>query len=262
MRLLFIAVLAAAITSQSANACSVTDEYQVPTNLELAAEADLILLAKVESGPTEISGRPDMAMTVTPVATLKGQLPSGPLVLPGMIAEPRFAVLSSPLQLEEAHPLAYIGGCTRYMFVKGATVLFFLSPAEKLYKGEVPAEMKGRLVPAGGPFSRWAEDVLSDTSPWVRATRIYVAASALPQDQQKTMLVAERDKLRAAGDQDSKVIADDIDRQLAGPNKPWNQRMEEEIEKMKKAGKDPFDEAAEALDAIADEMLEEKKKQK
>ena len=100
-----------------------------------------------------------------------------------------------------------------------------------------------------------------DTSPWVRATRIYVAASALPQDQQKGMLIAEREKLRAAGDQDSKVIADDIYRQLSGPNKPWNQRMDEEIEKMKKAG-DSFNEAAEALDEIADEMLEEKKKQK
>ena len=42
----------------------------------------------------------------------------------------------------------------------------------------------------------------------------------------------ERDALLRAGDQDSKVIAEDIDRQMKGPNKPWNQLMDEEIKKM------------------------------
>lgn len=229
---------ASILASPAAHACSVISSYRVPTNFELATDADLILLAKVESGTTEISGR-DMEMTVTPIVALKGQLPTGPIKLPGMIAEKRFAVMSNPLELEQAHPLAYIGGCTRYMFVKGATVLFFLKPAEKPFASEVPAAMRGRLMPAGGPFSRWAEDVPSDASVWVRAARIYVDAAALPKEQQKQRLMAERDKLRAAGDQDSKLIAEDIDRQLAGPNKPWNQLMEEEIKKMKARGEDP-----------------------
>lgn len=228
------------LLSSPAVACSVSDEYRVPTNLELTANADVILLAKVESGPTDIRG-PDTVMTVTPIEILKGQLSSDkPLKLPGSIAEPRFAILSAPLQLEEAHPLAYIGGCYRNMFVREATVLFFLTTAEKAFKGDVPEQVRGMLMPAGGPFSRWAEDVISPNSPWVRATRIYIKAEALPIAQQKALLTAERDKLRSIGDQESKIIADDVDRQLAGPNKPWNQRMQEEIKKMKDRGEDPL----------------------
>jgi hypothetical protein len=240
LRLIGLAACVAALISQPALACSVSDDYRVPTNLELAADAELVFLAEVESGSTEIAG-PDMEMTVKPIAALKGQLPAGPIKLPGMIAEKRFAVLSNPLELEQAHPLAYIGGCTRYMFVKGSTVLFFVTPAEKAFDRELPAELRGRLVAAGGPFSRWAEDVQSEDSPWVRATKIYIAAATLPKEQQKPMLVSERDKLRAAGDQDSKLIADDIDRQLAGPNKAWNQLMDEEIKKMKDRGEDPLE---------------------
>ena len=244
MTLRLLPLLAAAFALACAApgvACSVDDSYRVPTNFELAADAEIILLARIESGTTEITG-PDMAMTVTPLELIKGALPLGaPLTLPGAIAAPRFSVLSNPLELEQAHPLAYIGGCTRYMFVRGATVLFFLTSAEKAFEGkDVPAEMRGTMVPAGGPFSRWAEDVLSAQSPWVRATRIYVAAAALPPERQKAMLAAERDRLRAAGDQESRVIADDIDRQLAGPNKSWNRLMDEEIEKMKARGEDPL----------------------
>lgn len=250
---LFAAVASLSIAFASpAIACSVSPDYRVPTNLELTADADLIFLARVDSGTTSLDG-PEAMMTVTPLEVLKGQLPADePLKVPGSIAEPRFAVLSSPLQLEQAHPLAYIGGCTRYLFVRGATVLFFLTPAEKAFDGEVPAEARGMLLPAGGAFSRWAEDVLSANSPWVRATRIYVKAAALPKEQQRAILIAERDRLRAAGDQESEVIADDIDRQLKGPNKPWNRLMEEEIAKMKERGEDPLEEASKALEQAAD----------
>jgi hypothetical protein len=243
-RLCLLAAAAALfqLPAAPAQACSVTDSYRVPTNVELAADAEIILLARVESGTTGIED-PNMTMTVTPIELIKGRLPlDKPLTLPGAIAEPRFALLSSPLELEQAHPLAYIGSCTRFMFVRGATVLFFLNPIEKAMKGrEVPAPIRGMLVPAGSAFSRWAEDVLSAESPWVRATRLYIAAAALPADRRRAMLIAERDRLRAAADQESRVIADDIDRQLAGPNKPWNQRMQEEIAKSKKRGQRAFD---------------------
>lgn len=68
---------------------------------------------------------------------------------------------------------------------------------------------------------------------------------------------AERDALLRAGDQDSKVIAEDITRQLAGPNKPWNQIMEEEIKKMKSRGEDPLESAAKVLEQAADAMQKE-----
>ena len=246
MRTIIPAVAIFSVAAQPVLACSVSPSYRVPTNLELAADADLVMLGKVEAGATRIEG-PDMEMTVTPIAALKGELPPKPIKLPGMIAEKRFAVLSNPRELEQAHPLAYIGGCTRYMFIKGATVLFFLKPAEKAFDGAVPAELKGRWMPADDAFSRWAEDVPGENSPWVRASRIYIAATALPKEKQRQMMVVERDKLRAAGDSESKLIADDIDRQLAGPNKPWNQLMEEEIEKMKKRGEDPLEDLAKDL---------------
>ncbi|HEX8257981.1 MAG TPA: hypothetical protein VF589_10125 [Allosphingosinicella sp.] len=238
-RLCLLAAAAALfqLLAAPAQACSVADSYRVPTNVELAADAEIILLARVESGTTG-TAHPNITMTVTPIELLKGRLPMDkPLTLPGAIAEPRFALLSSPLELEQAHPLAYIGSCTRFMFVRGATVLFFLNPIEKAMKGrQVPAPIRGMLVPAGSAFSRWAEDVLSAGSPWVRATRTYIAAAALPADRQKAMLVAERDRFRAAADQESRVVADDIDRQLAGPNKPWNQLMQEAISKRKSRG--------------------------
>ncbi|HEU0135574.1 MAG TPA: hypothetical protein VFR28_12195 [Allosphingosinicella sp.] len=250
-RLLLPLAAPAALLAVPASACSVQDDYRVPTNLELIADSEVIVMARVDSGSTEMKGL-DSSITVTPIELLKGKLAlDKPLVLAGSIAEPRFAVLSNPLQLEQAHPLAYIGACTRYIFVRGATVLFFLTPAEKAYGGEAPASLRGRLVPAGGPFSRWAEDVLSAESPWVRATRIYLKAAALPPERRKALLVAERNRLRALGDQESRLIADDIDRQLAGRNKRWNQLMEEELKKMEERGEDPLEGLAEGLNPSA-----------
>lgn len=227
-----------------AGACSMRADYRVPTNLELTADAELILLGTVESAPDNFDGLNQANMVVRPIAALKGQMPAGTIKLPGMLAPERFAVKSNAIELEQAHPLAYIGGCVRYMFVQNSTVLFFL----KRFDGaDVPPEMKGMLVPAGSSFSRWAEDVPSASAPWVRATRIYVSAASLPQEQQAAYLRAERDKLLVAGDPDSKRIAADIDRQLAGPNKPWNQLMDEEIKKMKERGEDPLEGFAKAL---------------
>lgn len=111
MRLIVAAAVLAFAVAPPAYACSVDDTYRVPTNLELAADAELIVLARVESGPTDMAFQ-DASLLVTPLEVLKGQLPVGrELKLMGMIAEPRFAVKSNPAELEEAHPLAYIGGC-------------------------------------------------------------------------------------------------------------------------------------------------------
>lgn len=118
--------------------------------------------------------------------------------------------------------------------MKDSSVLFFVKPAEKEFGADVPPEMRGMLVPAGGAFARWAEDVPSKDAPWVRATRIYAEAAALPKEQQRQFLLTKRAELLRAPDPYSRLIAADIERQLAGPNKPWNQRMREEIEKMEK----------------------------
>lgn len=225
----FSLALAAIAASAPALACSVVSDYRVPTNLELVERADLILLGKIEGGTTKIGRMNDQAMTVRPIAALKGNMPAGTIDIPGMIATGNFAVPSNPRELEQAHPLSYIGGCTRYMFVDGSTVLFFLENRD------------GKLAPSGNPFSRWAEDVPSLDAPWAKAVRIYATVAALPGDQRQAALIAERDALLARKDDpDAQLIAADIDRQLAGPNKPWNQLMDEEIERMRENGEDPL----------------------
>ena len=217
LALLAIAPLAAA----PAVACTVEDGYRVPTNLELVERADTILLGVVENGPDEIEGLDDARLIIRPTLLLKGDALPPELRLFGSIAPKRYSVLSDPDELEQAHPLAYIGGCVPYMFVPGSTVLLFL-----------PRHL-GRLVPMFEPFARSAEDVPSPDSRWVRAVRLYVEVAALPEADRRPALLARQAELRPpTADPDAQAIADDIDRQLRGPNRRWNAIMEEEIGRM------------------------------
>lgn len=210
-QLLLLAASALLAAPLPALACSPVAGYRVPTNMELAADADMILLATVTGGTTmEEAGNPGtMRIDIHPDAVLKGDLAAAPKTLPVALATDRFALLSNPYDLENAHPLSYIGGCIRYMVPKGSRLLFFLDRRD------------GQWVPAGGPFSRWAEDALTDDAPWIAATRFYLEVQALPEPGRKAAMTARRDVLRAkSGDPVAQLLADDIDRQLAGPNKP------------------------------------------
>ncbi|MXP30092.1 hypothetical protein GRI58_14885 [Porphyrobacter algicida] len=206
-----------------AQACSVVKDYRVPTNLELVGKTALILRARVV-GEVKGDGMWDSKLVVEPIAALKGTMPSGRVEIAGAVLVPQpdkrgFGVLSNPYELESAHPLSYIGGCIRYMFPRGTTALFFLDQRD------------GQWIPAGGPFSRWGEDVLSDDAPWMQMVRFYAKVLAAPQDQRKPMLEAERDRLRSqADDPVAALMANDIDRQLAGPNEAWNTMMRKAIE--------------------------------
>ena len=58
-------------------ACSVVPGYRIPTNLELVADADLIVLGRVVAGDEaaqEHLGR----LRVDPIEALKGAMPGGP----------------------------------------------------------------------------------------------------------------------------------------------------------------------------------------
>lgn len=211
---LVAALLAAPLAAMAtpALACSVSSEYRVPTNLELAAEAEVILVGQVIDGVPMGEAAPHRAfIRVAPVAVLKGALSDDPLVLEGLsLAEERYAVLSNPYELAEAHPVTYVGACIRYAFPVGTQALFFLKRHED-----------GRWGPAGGPFSRWAEDVLDREGPWPVLTALYVRAAALPPAERKALLEAERDRLLdKPNDPVARLMAADIARQLAGPNKP------------------------------------------
>lgn len=209
--LLPFAALALAASPLPAIACSPAPGYAVPTNMELVAEADMILLAAVTGGaPMDAVDGPDaMRIDIKPIAALKGDLADAPTTLPITIAPERFAIPSNPYDLANAHPLSEIGGCIRYMVPKGSRLIFFLDRRD------------GQWVPAGGPFSRWAEDVLTDDAPWLQLVRFYVEVAARPEGERAAALAARRDEWAARDDDPvAQLLAADIGRQLAGPNKP------------------------------------------
>lgn len=204
-------------------ACSVTADYRVPTNLELAANAELVLLGRVV-GEVEGADPWDGKLLVEPLRAIKGEMPEGTVSLAGsgLVSEDRadFAILSNPYELNQAHPLSYIGACIRYIFPRGTTALFFL---ERAPDGE-------GWRPSGGPFSRWAEDVLLEDAPWLRLTRFYAEVAAAPEGERAALLEAERARLAAlADDPVAQLMAADIARQLEGPNPTWHEVMRREI---------------------------------
>lgn len=207
-----VALLAAPLP---ALACSVAPGYQVPTNLELVERADLILLGTVTDGDFEPDGTPQQMIAVEPVEALKGPMPSNPIALPAMIATDADLQLSNPYELKDAHPQSLAGACVRYVFPRGSRVLFFLDRQD------------GAWHEAGGPFSRWAEDVLTDDAPWLQAVRFYIDVAKLPEEDRPAALAARRSELGALGDDPvAQLLAADIDRQLAGPNAPLKGSIE------------------------------------
>ena len=169
MRNLFLFAAAAfSVVSFPAAACSVVPGYRVPTNMELVVDADLILLATVSDDEIAPDRTTEQQIAVEPLAAIKGDLPTAPLAMPGWIAADAGAVLSNPYELKDAHPQSLAGACNRTGFPRGSRVLFFLK-----WQGD-------HWRAAGGPFSRWAEDVLTDEAPWLQIVRLYAEAAALP----------------------------------------------------------------------------------
>lgn len=207
-RLALFAALVLAAAPLPAMACSVVPGYRVPTNLELVQGAELILLARVTGGQADAAQPWNSRLLVEPIAAIKGDLPPGPITLSmGMLADDGFVVLSNPYEFTKAHPLSYIGGCVRYIFPLGTTVLFFL----KWQDGEWQA--------AGGPFSRWAEDVPEGGGPWMALAALYARVGDLPVAERTAMLAQERDRLLARKDDPvAQLMAADIARQIGGPD--------------------------------------------
>ena len=209
-----LAVAALLAAPLPAFACSVAPGYRVPTNLELVERADLILLGTVTDGDFAPDSSDEQMISVEPVAALKGATPTGPIALPAMIAPAAEMQLSNPYELREPHPQSLAGACVRYVFPRGSRVLFFLDRQD------------GRWQEAGGPFSRWAEDVLTDDAPWLQAVRFYIEVAKLPEEDRPAALTARRNELGELGDDPiAQLIAADIDRQLAGPNAPLREEL-------------------------------------
>jgi len=203
--------LALGCASAAAPACSPAPDYRVPTNLELVAGAGTIVLAQVVAGQLDEGGDPfESTVTIRPLEALKGPLPEGDIALKGMMlsrdAGQELGMISDPREFERAHPVSYVGGCIRYVFPLGTTALFFLE------------RRGGEWVPAGGAFSRWAEDVTGPAAPWVEVVRLYLRAAELPEGERAAWLGAQREALRArADDPVAQLMAADIGRQLGPP---------------------------------------------
>lgn len=205
-----VAALALALgcAALPAAACSPAPGYRMPSNLELVAEADAILLGKVVAGELDPDGDPFAStITIRPLAAINGPLPEGDVTLAGMMlsrdAGSEFAMLSNPTEFARAHPVSYLGGCIRYVFPLGTTALFFLERRD------------GAWAPADGVFVRWAEDVTGPDAPWVELVRLYLAALDRPEGERAAWLEARREALRArADDPVAQLMAADIGRQL------------------------------------------------
>lgn len=210
--LLIAATLAAA--PLPAAACSVASGYRVPTNMELVMGADLILLASVADGGAAVDDPDEPRIAIEPISAIKGELPATPLTMPGWIATGDDAVLSNPYELKDAHPQSLAGACVRTSFPRGSRVLFLLEWQDDHWRA------------AGGPFSRWAEDVLTDEAPWLQLVRLYAETGGLPASDRAAYLDARRAEYGAETDKPvAQLIAADIARQLAGPNPPLREEL-------------------------------------
>ena len=213
-RLLTLVAAALLAAPLPAIACSVAPGYRVPTNMELVVGADLILLATVTKGDLTPDSIPEQRIAVEPIAAIKGAMPDATLAMPGWIASGNEALLSNPYDLKDAHPQSLAGACNRISFPRGSRVLFFLK-----WQGD-------HWRAAGGPFSRWAEDVLTDDAPWLQVVRLYAEAAALPPSDRTAYLAARRAEYRSeADDPVAQLIAADIARQFTGPNAPLHEEL-------------------------------------
>jgi hypothetical protein len=193
-----------------ASACSPTPGYVIPSNLDLADEADSIVLARIERQRRPENGNSMPRVMVRPVEAIKGPLPRGLISVRGYVGSIPYvrASYSDPDELTEPHPQSFDGVCTRYVFMPGSTLLLFLKRDGDSWK------------PIRPPFSRTFEDVPSRRSRWVKAVRLYARVSLLPAEQQVEALMQEQAALRRRNSRDAHAIADDIDRVLAQRQTP------------------------------------------
>ena len=202
--------LALAAATVPVAACEPGPGYHTPGNLELVAAAPTIVLAQVVAGNLDPGGDPfKSTITIRPLEALKGPLPDGDIALAGMMlsrdAGQELGMVSSPYEFERAHPVSYIGACTRFVFPLGTTALFFLR-----------TDHEGKWAPAGEAFSRWAEDVPGRDAPWVTLVRLYLRAAALPEGERVALLDSERTALLARRDDPvAQLMAADVARQVA-----------------------------------------------
>lgn len=198
-RCLGVGLAALALTAAApAASCSVAQGYRVPSNFELVHRADLIVLARVASGPAEAE---EAQVVLEPIRALKGWLPAEPLRVQGRIGWNReIALRSLPTPLRAPHYSALGGACIRLHYPQGGLVVAMF---ERTPDG---------LRQIGSPFARAVEDVEGEDGLWVRAVVAYSAAQtgAGEQGLRRVAELLRGAYARRSDDLGAQAIADDL----------------------------------------------------
>lgn len=209
-----LVALSFAAAPAAAFACTVSAGYAPPTNFQLANDANTIVLGEVVGGGIGSPAQPGMSsITVHPIVALKGLLPGADFKLGGMsLAESGGATASAagdPLAFGAPDPATLGDDCIRRVFPLHAQALFFLK------------RENGEWVPAGGPLSRWAQDVSGLDASWAQLASLYAQASMLPLEDGRKMLEQRHAALVSRPDDaQAAAMAADIEHSLAGPAEP------------------------------------------
>ena len=198
-----IALAAAAFVATPAIACSVAPGYREPTALELAAEADTIVVATIVrgAGPPRVFDRPGL---LRPTLLLKGaalppRLEMADIVLAGTPGVDGTAERSASRELRASHSDSLSGACGRMMFGSGMQLLLFLKRAAD-----------GRLSVIRHAFARDAEDVSGRNALWVKAVREYAVIARSPRKSWPARLRTRAAELRALRHPDAAAVAADM----------------------------------------------------
>lgn len=191
--------------SGQATACSVVDSYRIPTNFELVQRADMIVLARVASGPADMDhGADEPGIVLETVRVLKGDPPREPLRLFGSVAWNGMPMVSLPTPLGPSHFSAGLGACIRMFYPQdGLLVAMFQNTPDG------PRQIFD-------PWARAVEDVEAPDGVWVRAIEEYLAILAEAADGNVRNLVEARQAalMAQADDMVAQAIAIDLRRHL------------------------------------------------
>ncbi len=151
------------VLSIDASACSVSDDYYKPSNFELVQESDAIVIARAAREEKGRGDNTDVIFHVT--ASLKG--------LPTSEVRETWAGLgetetSDPGELQNAHPEAYGGPCTRRTFERDSEYVLFLRQADD-----------GTYHVSSFPFARVSEDFLGMDSLWMKTIQYYLGSGLI-----------------------------------------------------------------------------------
>lgn len=165
-----IAGVALSLVASAALACSVTSEFVMKTNYELAGRADAIVVAIADR---EVEGDGDGFGSVVfrIESTLKGDPPA--TVTMGGARLGRIAP-SDPDVIAAPHPETMRGGCSRYTYERGRRYVLFLGLGEG--RGYEPVGWYAQKA----IFGRDSEDYAGPDSLWARALRTYVEVQRNP----------------------------------------------------------------------------------